>query len=161
MSAQRTIGEAWIELADLEELQRESLMVERYLELAGIPEDERQEQLRAIAPVEYALPEDKIQSFHRSRLRTWLRMDPAAARRIATSYDAVMQQLPGEVGMRRVSIVQTIARSLSLAEQEQLHVLVPHVFGETSHPTGETTDRRQPTAAVRARRPWWAFWRRD
>jgi len=158
MSTQRPTGKVWAELGDMEEEQRESLMEERYLELAALSEEERQAQLRALAPVEYTLPDDKIWPFHRSRLRTWLRMDQSAARRVADSYHEVMQQMPADIAMRRVSIVQTVARSVSLDEQERLRALVPRVFGEASTGTGEATKGQSAAGGEKAKRPWWRFW---
>ena len=161
MSTQRPTGEVWAELGDMEEEQRESLMEERYLELAALSEEERQAQLRALAPVEYTLPDDKIWPFHRSRLRTWLRMDQSAARRVADSYHEVMQQMPADVGMRRVSIVQTVARSLPLEEEERLRDLVPRVFGETPHGVTEAPESLRETVGDKQRKPWWRFWAAD
>jgi len=149
----------WAKLADLDEVQRSEQMDHRYAELAVLTEEQRCSRLTAMAHAEYTLPDDKMHPFHLSRLRSWLAMDPDALQRIAASYDSVMDQMPGDLAMRRVGVAQTLAKSFSLAEQDQMRAILPRVFGDRGTATSgwapsSSGFRTRPVA----KKPWWAFW---
>jgi hypothetical protein len=158
----------WGQLATLDAAEREAQMQARYHALATLPEDARRQQLRAMALAEYALPDDELRAFTRSRLRVWLDLETGVAHRIAASYDAVMNQMPGPIAMRRVSIVQTLAKDFPAEDEARLRALVPGVFA--GQPPPVTTAAPPPTAvpsppaapppAAPRKRPWWAFWQR-
>lgn len=124
------LEETWAWLADLDASERESLMESRYRELALLPEDERRRRLAETAEAEYTLASGKLRPFHESRLKSWLRLEPSAARRIAASYNAVMRRLPGELVRRRVSVVQSLLRSLPHDQRAHLRSLVPRIWGD-------------------------------
>lgn len=149
----------WASLADLEEEDREQQMEGRYKELFALAEDERRGRMRSMAAVEYSIEDDKIRPFHLSRLRVWLLMDPAIIQTISASYDAVLDQMPGDVAMRRVGLAQSLIKAFSQTEQEQLRSVLPQIFGDR----GTAASSWRPTAdgflaRPRAKKPWWAFW---
>jgi len=160
MSNPETAVSPWASLADLEEGDRERQMEGRYKELFALDEDERRGHMRSMAEAEYALEDETIRPFHLSRLRVWLLMDPEIIRTIGASYDAVLDQMPGEVAMRRVGLAQSLLKAFSLAEQEQLRSVLPRIFGDR----GTATSSWRPSTAAGfssrpiAKKPWWAFW---
>jgi alkanesulfonate monooxygenase SsuD/methylene tetrahydromethanopterin reductase-like flavin-dependent oxidoreductase (luciferase family) len=149
----------WAGLAQVEESAREAAMLATYVELAGLPEDDRRGRLAAMAAGEYALSDDLLRPFTRSRMRCWLKMDTDAARRVASSYDAVLSGMPGPIAMRRVALVQTLAKDMTAEEEDALRELVPNVFAGMPRRVEEIV-RRAPEAPPKARKPWWAFWSR-
>lgn len=159
MSNPQGNGEVWAGLANLGEADRERQMEDRYTELASWNEDERSDQMRSMAAVEYALPDDKMRPFHLSRLRVWLRMGPEAVRIISASYDAVLDQMPADVALRRIGLAQSLIKAFSLAEQEQLRSVLPRVFGDRGTAVaGWTPSDAGFPRAPRAKKALWAFW---
>ena len=161
-----TADETWGKLADEPEEARESAMLTRYNELATMAEEQRRTLLRPMATAEYALADDKLRSFTLSRLRTLLRMDREQARTLIQSYDAVMQQMPANAAMRRVSLVQSLIGDFTTEEEAQLRELIPSVFaGAVRRVTPEeleaaTAARQAQVQTQRKQKPWWAFWQR-
>ncbi|MBI4297187.1 MAG: hypothetical protein HY676_01510 [Chloroflexi bacterium] len=160
MTSGAELDQGWGLLADETEEQREKQMLERYGKVAALSEDERRSRLLAMAKAEYALSDAKLRSFTMSRLRVWLKMELEIAKKVADSYDAVMFLMPGPAAMRRVAIVQTLARGFSSKEQEQLRTLIPRVFAD--RPIGSAV-APGPAAAPgpSIKKPWWAFWKRS
>src|SRR5262245_59820439 len=105
--------EAWGALAEAPESEREATMLSRYNEIAGLPPEERDVQLRAMANAEYAQSEEKLRLLTLARLRTLLRMDKDAATTVISSYNDVMQHMPANAAMRRVALVQTLSAEFS------------------------------------------------
>lgn len=162
MSTPDTADQAWAMLADLGEDERRQQMEARYVALTVLPEEERRARLKVMARVEYTLPEDKLRPFFLSKLRVWLGMDSEVVQKVAASDEAIMDELPGEIAMRRVGVVQTLARSFSLTEQEQLRAVLPRVFGDRGTATASWEPSRGSGlhSQGRAKKPWWAFWRK-
>lgn len=158
------IDKNWSQLAALGADEREARMRDRYQALAALPEEERRRQMRAMAEAEYALSDADLHAFTFSRLRVWLSLAPDQARLIATDYDAVMTHMPGPVAMRRVGVVQTLAKDLPAADEERLRALVPGIFAGQPHRVLAVADSPAaippPAPAAPRPRPWWAFWRK-
>src|SRR6266581_1757391 len=152
--------EVWGKLATAPEGERTAQTLARYRELATQPEAERRAQLQAMARAEYALPDDQLRAMTLSRLQAYLQMEPEEVRTVVASLDAVMNQLPGTMAMRRVALVQTLAREFSLDDQQRLHDLVPNVFGERIANVPEAAPSA-PAQPARAKKAWWAFWKKD
>lgn len=148
-TSNREADRAWGVLADVGEEERRTKMLQRYTELAALPEEERVSRLLMMADAEYDLPDYKLRIFTISRLSVWLRLDPEVARRISDSYDAAMRRVPGLQTTRWVSLAEKLAKEFPREEQEQLFALLPGVFG------GLKPDR--PAPAKRRKRPWWPF----
>ncbi|MFH1560841.1 MAG: hypothetical protein ABID84_05480 [Chloroflexota bacterium] len=153
--------QAWGALANATVEERERVMDQRCKELGALSEEERVSQMAAMARAEYALPEVDLRTFTLSRLRTWLKLDEDTGRKMSASYDAVMLNMPGQAAMRRVALVQTLARDFSREDQVKLVALIPNVFGgftDLLQPTGfetrPTTERAAP-----AKKGWWPFGR--
>ena len=60
--------QAWGMLADTEEEERRTKMLQRYTEMVALPAEERASQMLTMATAEYALPDDKLRTFTLSRL---------------------------------------------------------------------------------------------
>ncbi len=156
------VDQDWGHLVHQEQAAREAAMVERYQSLAGLDEDERRRRLKSMAAAEYSLSEGDLRSFTLSRMRTWLQLDFETAQVISSSYDAIMQEMPATVAMRRVSLVQTLAREFSAEDEERLRALAPRVFAGAPG-RAPNLDRAEPeahTATPGRKRPIWAFWKR-
>jgi hypothetical protein len=135
-------------------------MVARYSELATLAEEERRALMLAMARAEYELTDDQLHAFTKSRLGSWLELAPETAQCVASSYDAVMLKMPGPQAMRRVSVVQTLAREFPVEDQDRLASLLPGVFagaGIGVH-MPPIHDASAPTAS--AKKGWWPFGRR-
>ena len=154
--------QAWGMLANSEEGERRSKMLERYGEMAALPAEERESQMLTMAAAEYALPDDKLRIFTLSRLSAWLDMDADAAQNIASSYDAAMKKMPGPHAMRRVSMVQTLADEFSREQQLRLIAVVPTVFGGLKEmiemPPVKSVAAVAPDAS--SKKGWWPFGKR-
>ena len=161
MTTDTSVDEAWGQLADAGEEERERQMFQRYTELASLSEEARKSRLLAMAKAEYALSDAKLRPFTQSRMRVWLTMETENATKVAVSYSAAMDQMPGPAAMRRVALVQTLARGFSPEDRERLAALVPQVFAGrpvlVAKVLGVTPSPMQPSS----KKPWWAFWRRS
>jgi hypothetical protein len=155
----------WGELAVLEASAREAAIQARYNELLGVPDEKRRDLMLSLVREEYALPDDRLRAFTVSRLNVWLRMDQQAARTIAAAYDTAMRGMPGVQAMRRVSLVQTLAREYSPEDRERLVTLVPNVFAGSSVGSPLPMAVRFPSKdaakpMLTPKRPkWWPFGR--
>ncbi|MFH1141968.1 MAG: hypothetical protein V1724_10005 [Chloroflexota bacterium] len=161
MTTDSSVDEAWGKLADTGEDEREAQMAQRYTELSSLSEEARRSRLLAMAKAEYALPDAKLSPFTRSRMRVWLKMDPENAKKVAISYSAIMNQMPGPAAMRRVALVQTLARGFSLEDQERLAALVPQVFPGRPTIVAEVLSTTPSSTPPASKKQWWAFWRRS
>jgi hypothetical protein len=150
----------WRSLADLEEEDRQREMHTRYEALVAMDEEERRRVMRSMAEVEYGLNDDTIRPFQLSRLRVWLLMEPASAQTLGASYDAVLDQMPGDIALRRVGLAQSLMKSFSTAEQAQLRAVLPRVFGDRGTATANWGGNvpAEFTARPAPRKRWWAFW---
>ena len=161
MTTDSSVDEAWGKLADTGEEERETQMFQRYTELASLSEEARRSRLLAMAKAEYALPDAKLRTFTLSRMRVWLKIDPENAKKMAVSYSAVMNQMPGPAAMRRVALVQTLAREFSLEDREKLVALAPGVFATRPSSVAGVFGVTPSSTTVSSKKPWWAFWRRS
>lgn len=151
----------WVALADAKEDARGSEMKKRYVALAGLSEEARLKQITELARAEHEMPEDKLHDFTKSRLLTWIDMDPGQAQTVAHSYDEALKALPGTLAMRRVGAVQTVARDMHPDEVEKLYNLIPSILREmprqvvTSLATGA---QKKPRPPKRQKRKWFKLW---
>ena len=156
----------WVLLADEEEEERRAKMVQRYTELAILPEEERTSQMMEMAMAEYSLADAKLRSLTLSRLSVWLSLDTEMAQKLASSYDAAMLKLPGQHAMRRVALVQTLARDFSPEQQVQLVTLLPDVFGGlkeallASQRLRAATETENAAPTTQVKKSWWPFGKR-
>ena len=151
----------WVALADAKEDARASEMKKRYSELAGLSEEARLKQITELARAEHEMSEDKLHDFTKSRLLTWIDMDPGQAQTVAHSYDEALKVLPGTLAMRRVGAVQTVARDMHPDEVEKLYNLIPSILREmprqvvTSLATGA---EKKPRPPKRNKKKWFKLW---
>jgi hypothetical protein len=120
----------WEEIVTRPAPEREDALGRFYAALATLPKSDRLERLRTIVATTYRLPDDEFRTLTESRLRAWLGLDEGVAATVAQSYDAVLQEVSANDAMRRVAVVQTLARDFSLEDQERLRALVPAVFAD-------------------------------
>ncbi len=66
--------QTWGMLADLEEEEGRTKLLQRYTDLASLPEGERASQMLTMTTAEYDPPDDKLPTFTLSRLSVWLGM---------------------------------------------------------------------------------------
>lgn len=136
-------------------------------EVAQLADAERGEAIEAMVKAEYALDNAALHPFTASRLRTWLALssdDMEAARKIVHGYDSAFERLPGEMAMRRATIVQTVARSeMTLEEVTGLFDLIPSLVRQV--PRAVRSSNYAPAgsggAAAMApgkKKPVWKFW---
>ena len=147
----------WGKLADASEAERLARMKARYLELDKLTEEERRRRFRSMAIAEYALPDDKLRIFTKSRIETWLEMESAAAVRTFASYNSVMSEMPGDAAYRRVAMVQTIARELPPEKQEKLKILAPNVLAGRTFSASAVSAPAAAQAKPAAKKGFWPF----
>ena len=148
---------AWSELASVGSEERDAAMLARYVEMADLPEEARRGAMLTLTAAEYALSEELLFAVTMSRLRVWLQMDRPQAERIAASYDAAMQRMPGPAAMRRVGVVQTLAKEFSSEDQDSLVALVPGVFGGAPIGIHVPPVPEAARSAAPAKKSWWRF----
>jgi hypothetical protein len=105
--------QTWGMLADLEEEEGQTKLLQRYTDLASLPEGERASQMLTMTTAEYDPPDDKLPTFTPSRLSVWLGMVAGVAQNTADAYHAATFKIPGPHAMRRVSMIQTLADAFS------------------------------------------------
>lgn len=152
--------QAWGALMNEAAEEREATMAQRYKEMAALSEEEMLSRMTAMVRAEYDLKDAELRVFTLSRLRTWLKLDEDTARKIAASYDAAMRKMSGPAAMRRVAMVQTLARDFSREDQQQLVELMPNVFGGLKDVIQPFSSRPAPPpveAAAPAKRGWRPF----
>ena len=154
---------AWAALADASEEARQAEMRKGYEELAKLSEDERSSMMAQLIESEYALPEGKLRAFTVSRLTVWIDMDVESARSVAETYDQVMKRMSANVAMRRVGMVQTLAREFTPEQVDRLYELIPAMIQHMPRGEGAVLARGEEEAAFpeeRHRKSWWQFWKR-
>lgn len=131
---------------------------QRYAATAPLLEDQRRRVLKALAEAEHRLPPLQLRAVTLARMQAFLRMDEqmtaADVERIVASLEAVMDELPGDLAMRRVEFVQTIVHQFSPGDQQRLKRLIPGVLEVRS----ANHDRVAAVASKPRRR--WQFWRK-
>jgi hypothetical protein len=163
--------QSWAELAHRDESERGQEMAARCREVAALPEEERIARLEAMVRAEYSLADEELRPFTLSRLRAWLALkdeDDEQAKLLAHGYDSVFNRLPGDMAMRRATVVQGIAREkLAIEEIEQLFELIPSLMRSVPRSRTDTVSRQaaanaaaREAGAVAADQPWWKFWTR-
>lgn len=157
-----TLGERWVALAPLGDDERQAGMRRIFDELLTMAAAKRSAAFIEMVDAEYTLNDRMLRPFTTSRLRAWLSLAserPDDARVIADSYDEVFNQMPIGIAMRRITIVQTVARTeLSAAEIVSLLHLFPALGRQipfapvamAEHVAGHEPSGEPP--------PRWKFW---
>ena len=120
---------AWAKLAEQPAAAREAQMLAKYNQIAELPDDGRESTLLAMARAEYALPHPLLRDFTMSRMRVLLKMSPASAKRVATSYAKVMDRMPSTAAMQRITLIQTLVKEFSPEDEVLLRDMNPGIFG--------------------------------
>jgi hypothetical protein len=157
--AGEAMDQEWAGLAGQAPEQREARMIEQCRAVAALDDDARVQAIAAMVRAEYALPATDLHAFTLSRLRAWIAIeheDREIALRLARGYDTVFQTMPGEMAMRRSSVVQGVARNdLSGDEVTTLFALIPSIIQQVPRMQQDTLSAR---TAPKQSKPWWRFW---
>ena len=154
----------WGALADTSEETRRAEMRKRYEGLAQLSEAERSSMMAKLVESEYALPDDQLRTFTASRLVVWIDMNAETAKSVAETYDQVMRGMPANAAMRRVGMVQTVARQFTTEQIDRLFELIPSMVQHI--PRGDVSalahgqEEAAPPSERRPRKRGWAFWKR-
>ena len=162
MTTSAASDNAWADLLNLPPPEREARMLQRYVELGKMEDAQRQQRLLDMANAEYALSEEKLREFTLSRMRMFLKLPPDTGKVMAAAYDMVMLKMPGAAAMRRVSLVQTLAKNFTPEEESQLRDLNPNLFaGLPTRQLRDTSTAQTAAAPAKAATPpkggWWPF----
>lgn len=158
--------ESWSALADIDPEAARSEMTERLRALVRLPANEQEEKLRSMINAEYALDEPRLLEFTARRLRSLVDLGLEDGKLVVEGYNNVFRDVSGDMAMRRVSVVQTVAREMSAAEVDELQHIMPSLLGQipsmVAHHVGETgaTPGSPPPVAAAAKKPAWKFWQR-
>ncbi len=159
--------EQWGRLAEMTEPARQTALKENVLEMSKLSETDRQARIRRQSEIEYALPDEKLRAIIVSRIRVWMDMDLSVVKPVAASLDQAMNHMTSNIAMKRVALVQTVARDFPLDQQERLQALVPGAFPHSAERAVSIGARlREDTARVAAggagvedkKKPFWKFW---
>jgi hypothetical protein len=134
----------------------EAVLTEVYAHIAIQPDEQRLHALRLMARDEHALNDLELREFTARRLRAWLQLSKAAVSAVSASYNSVMNEMPANVAMRRVGMVQSVLASMSANEQERLRDLLPSAM--TGMRLGGLNVSQSRVPATKKRRRW-NFWR--
>ncbi len=141
-------AEAWKAMARSEAEEREESMVAEYTELAGLAEEDRVGRMQALADSVLDLPGTQRRDFTLSRLKVWLRLEPEAAKKVASTYESIAAGLSGDRAEAHMSLVRELVGEFSPEEQDQLIALDPTVFGGALTLGQATTTKKKW---------WWPF----
>jgi hypothetical protein len=124
-------GDQWSWLRGEDEMALQERMTALFREAAVLGEGQRRQRLRPLIDAEYSLPDGTLRRVTIARLRSYVTLENEAAHRVADSYDAIINNMPGDIAFRRASFEQQEARSnFSVEEEEKLHSILPNVFGD-------------------------------
>jgi len=168
------LGGRWGALAGQPASDQIPAMQEVFAELLKLDETERLVAIEEMVRAEYALDQDALKAFTESRLRSWLAMaanDLESTQEIVQGYDTVFGHLPGEMAMRRATVVQTVARNhFTTDEVGALFELIPSLVRQVPRSSGSATVSASSSSsssggaavaeAPASARPRWKFWAR-
>ena len=142
----------WETMAAMNQDGQNGAVTAAYAAIADQDEATRKESLSKAIHAVYRMPDDQLRSMTEARLRAWLALPDDKAATVGNSFESVMDTMPAEIAMRRVTVVQSVAHKLKPDELEHLQRIVPRVLGDAPKVT--------PTAmpAESNSRPWWKFW---
>lgn len=158
----QAVDHEWMALADLDPSQRDAKVEAWFIGLAALPEEQRRARLLGIALADCSLPDGSARELTLSRLRAWLKMDPQAAMKVASSFDAVMDNVPADHAIRRVAIAQSAVQEFSTQERERLRELLPRVFSSAVTKASSLAPSCPLPQGGRGlgKKPFWRFWDR-
>jgi hypothetical protein len=102
----------WARLATVPELKRIDLMMDAFVDIAGLSEDERLQRLYTMVTAEGSLPDDTLFEMTKSRLRAWTRMDEQVAHTVADDFYPLLREMGPDVQRRYKSIEERVFESL-------------------------------------------------
>ncbi|HEY7268190.1 MAG TPA: hypothetical protein VH951_00050 [Dehalococcoidia bacterium] len=139
--------------------QRDMELTSQLRQLPYLEDIELRSETRRLIEAEYSLQdEDELRDVTIARLHSILTLNDDAAHKVATTYDSVMNTMPGDIAFRRAAVVQTVARhQFSVEEEARLRDLFPSVLGEKPKELQSATSG-SPLVKETKGRPWWKFW---
>ncbi len=151
--------DSWSALAELDEVQAQAAMTQRFQQVAGMDLEARLAKLRDMIEAEYELGDSQLLRFTGCRLRSWLELPDDQANTIAKGYNTVFEKMSGNLAMRRAGAVQTVAREMTPDEVASLHKLIPSLVSQI--PTAKRIGEPQPAAAREPEKKKKRFWGRS
>jgi len=145
----------WEAIASLDREAQVAAVTAAYAAIARQDEEARRTSLASAIESVYRMPDGQLISMTEARLRAWLALPDEDAAAVGNSFEAVMDGMPADIAMRRVTVVQSVAFKLSNEELAHLQRIVPRVLGD-SPPA--TVSMAKGTGKPK---PWWKFWARN
>ena len=149
----------WSDLADLDDAAAQTAMGERFATLAQLPAEEMVAQMRPMLTAEYELDPPRLAKFTVCRLRALLAMPHDEAAAIYDGYNKVFETMPSDTAMRRATVVQNAARTMTPEEVSGLHALIP-AFTSQIPVVQLTATPASSELAEPKKHPAWQFWKR-
>ena len=145
----------WFAVGALNDQEKVQAMLEKYSEIAALPDGERNDRVSTLLRAEHDMLDDRLRAMMKSRLQALLQMDEPAAGSIAAAVASGAQRLPSEQAMLHVAIAQRLRTDLPEEDQSRLLALDPALVGERRQPT--RAPRQEVEQAAPRRRWWWPF----
>ena len=145
----------WQAIADLDQDGQTAAVTTAFAAIAEQDEATRNASLVRSIETVYRLPDEKLRSMTEARLRAWIALPEDKAAVVGNTFESVMDTMPVDIAMRRVTVVQSVAFKLTSDELAHLQHIVPRVLGETAVAS--------PSMAMGTGKanPWWKFWAKD
>jgi hypothetical protein len=128
---------------------------------ATMDDDERSRQIRKVFDAKEALSEEQKQGVVTTLITSLLRLDDAAAKRVAASYQSLLDAGAGDFAFQQTALIQTAAHDLPVEDGERLRNLLPNVFGDKPAEESVKTPGPQEPAEGYPEKRWSTFWERE
>ncbi|MGB4863375.1 MAG: hypothetical protein WBO97_13035 [Tepidiformaceae bacterium] len=145
----------WATMAALDQEGQNGAVTAAYAAIAEQDEATREKTLAASIEQIYRMPDEKLRSMTEARLRAWMNLPEDKAATVGNSFETVMDKMPVDIAMRRVTVVQSVAFKFNAEDLEHLQHIVPRVLGDAPLAV--------PSMAMGEgkAKPWWKFWAKD
>ncbi len=144
-------------MAALDQDGQTSAVTEAFAAIADQDEATRNRSLVNSIQTIYRLPDEQLRSMTEARLRAWIALPDEKAAVVGNTFEAVMDTMPVDIAMRRVTVVQSVAFKLNSEELAHLQKIVPRVLGDSAPPSMSMSKGVRDTTA----KPWWKFWAKN
>ena len=127
----------WVAIAALDEDGLTAAVTAAYAMIADQDEGGRHDSLVEAISTVYVMPDPQLRSMTEARLRAWIALPPEKAAVVGNSFELVMDEMPANLAMRRVTVVQSVAFRL---KPEELALLQNRAPRPRRHSGGGATD---------------------
>lgn len=145
----------WTAMAALDQDGQTLAVTDAYAAIAEKDEASRRRCLQTSIETIYRMPDEQLRSMTEARLRAWIALPDEKAAIVGNTFESVMDTMPVDIAMRRVTVVQSVAFKLNADELEDLQKIVPRVLGDSPLAV--------PSMAMGSgsTKPWWKFWAKE